>query len=193
MKSITLTISDIDQLNSIKKNLSEKRSLTKKQQDILSHFLNQLPSTDTLLAERTPLDKQLEAKLWDMEKIHEHLEYWVNLFGNLPGWDYCPFCTIVDSENIRLLRKNVIAMAFFAPSFSHNANKKKEGYEVHLRDDSTALFELPTLEDAEAYPELYNFKGTWKEAYLLLIKTLKKGWPIEEFPEELQKFLPTID
>jgi hypothetical protein len=58
-----------------------------------------------------------------------------------------------------------------------------------LKDDGSAKFWFPTFEDAEQYPELFNFRGTWKEAYLLLIETLKNGWPMEEFPDELKLFL----
>lgn len=81
--------------------------------------------------------------------------------------------------------------AWFAPSYAYNSAKTAHdpAYEVQLKGDGTASFELPTLQDAQRYPELYNFRGSWKEAYLLLIETLKNGWPMEEFPEELQQFL----
>jgi len=191
MQTLTLKIKDIDGLNSIQKKLSEQKPLTKKQQDILSVFLAQLPPTNTLLIERTPLDEQFETQAWEMEKFDEYLEQWEKLFGNLPGWDYCPMCYSVDTDNPEMLRKNVIMIAVFAPSYTYNCVRSSDerGYEVWLKDDGTAQFQVPTLADAEKYPELYNFKGTWKEAYYLLIETLKKGWPMEEFPEELLPLL----
>jgi hypothetical protein len=188
MKTLTLKIKDIQILNDIQKRLSERKSLTEKQQTNLLDFLSQLPQTEALLFEQTSFDEQFEARLWDVGKIDDHLKKWQRLFSNIPGWDYCPYCFFVDADNVKMLHKNIILAAWFAPSMSYN-QKNNEGYEVQLKDDGTANFMLPTLEDAEAYPELYNFKGTWKEAYYLLIETLKKGWPMEEFPEELLPLL----
>lgn len=80
--------------------------------------------------------------------------------------------------------------AVFAPSLAYLTDRKaSEGYEIRFKGDGTARFWFPTFRDVEAYPELYSFKGSWKEAYLLLIETLKKGWPTEGFPEELRQFL----
>lgn len=191
MQTLTLKIKDIQNLNEIKKSLSDKQPLTEKQQTNLIHFLSQLPQTENLFLEQTSLDEQFDARLWEVGKIDNHLDQWERLFGNLPGWDYCPICAVVDNDNVEMLRKNVIMFAVFAPSYAYNCIRSSEerGYEVWLKDDGTAQFHVPTLTDAEAYPELYNFKGTWKEAYYILIETLKKGWPMEEFPEELLPLL----
>jgi hypothetical protein len=190
MKNLIFKIKDIKTLNEIQQVLSKHQSLTENQQTTLTIFLSQLPPDDILLSEKILLDEPFEVKVWNMEKIDLLLRSWKELFQNLPGWNYCPLCYFVENDNVEMLRKNVLMMAFFAPSFSYNCDSSTEPYEVHLKDDGTAIFRLPTLEDAEKYPELYHFKGSWKEAYLLLIATLQKGWPMEEFPEELQKFLP---
>ncbi|WP_259071888.1 hypothetical protein HDF24_11450 [Mucilaginibacter sp. X4EP1] len=187
MKHIALTISNIDRLNLIQKRLAQLRSISNEDKVFLSSFLAQIPEVHLFLKDKVPLDYSLTVTAWDQQD--EILQQWVTLFGNLPGWEYCPFSAIVGSEDIELLKRSIVIIAFFAPSYTHNTNQAKEGYEVHLKDDGTAIFLLPTLEDVEKYPELYNFKGTWKEAYLLLIETLKKGWPMEEFPEELKPFL----
>jgi len=191
MQTVTLKIKDIQILNDIQKSLSERQPLTEKQQAALSYFLSRLPQTDTLILECTSLDEEFGVQLWEVGKIDDHLEQWKKLFGNLPGWDYCPICVVVDNDNPEMLRKNVLVIAVFAPSYAYNCIRSSEerGYEVWLKDDGTAQFHVPTLADAERYPELYNFKGTWKEAYYLLIETLKKGWPMEEFPEELLPLL----
>lgn len=189
MQKLTLKIRDIHTLNEIQKSLGEQQSLTEKQQNILSDFLIQLKTTNALLIERTPLIDQFEIDLWNMKIVQQHLEQWEGLFSQLPGWDYSPTCIVYDEDAIEQLRKGIIMGVVFAPSMAYNTRRAKEGYEVHLKDDGTATFWFPTFEDAEAYPDLYNFKGSWKEAYLLLIETLKKGWPMEEFPEELKPLL----
>jgi hypothetical protein len=191
MKRITLTISNIDRLNSIQQLLVSQLSISKEDKLFLSTFLSQIPETANLLEDKISFDEKITIGLFNMSLIDCSLKKWQNLFGNLPGWDYCPYCFFVDNDLPGLLQKNIIIVACFAPSFSYNSHRSpdEKPYEVHLKDDGTATFYLPTLNDAKQYPELYNFNGTWKEAYLLLIETLKKGWPMEEFPEELQQFL----
>jgi hypothetical protein len=95
---------------------------------------------------------------------------------------------VVEEDKV-MLSKNVIVITQFAPSMSRNLDTSKRGFELWFKDDGMALFWLPTLEDAEKYSDLYNFKGSWKEAYMLLLETWKKGWPMEEFPEQLRLLL----
>lgn len=191
MKNLTLKISDIQILQDIQRSLFEHHPLTKKQEKKLSFFLSQLPHPDVLITEKVPLYEQFKVKLWDLNEIDKCLDQWRRLFDNLPGWDYCPFSFLVGNDNPDLLNGGVIIVARFAPSYAYNFIKsdRERAYEIRLKDDGTALFQLPTFADAKLYHELYNFRGAWKEAYLLLIETLKKGWPMEEFPEELQQFL----
>ena len=190
MNHITLTISDIDQLNSIKTQLANKRRLTSREQEYLSGLLSQVPTPDSELLKDVPFDENIEVRLWDVNKIEAVLVKWSNLFRNIPGFDYAPSVDIIDRHSRQnLFHKNIIMTVDFSPSLSHNEFDDVDAYEVHLKDDGTAVFWFPSFEEAEKYPELYNFKGSWKEAYLLLIETLKKGWPMEEFPQELQQFL----
>jgi len=188
MKHLKLSVKNIDRLNLIQTLLSASKPLSAADQIFLAKFLSQLPSTQQLLSEKMHLNAEIGISLLTMLKINKGLENWKQLFTNLPGWDYCPHCFFVNYEVPDLLKKKVIISAWFAPSYSYNRLKDRP-CEIWLKDDGTALFQLPTLQDAEQYPELYNFKGTWKEAYYLLIETLKKGWPMEEFPDELKQFL----
>lgn len=187
MKQLTLTIREIDHLNSIQAKLSEYQPLAIEDQAYLSKFLAQLPATKTLLADNIPTDGAISIQLWDMDNLERSLEKWKKLFDNIPGYDYVG-SYLEEGIEMELRKKRVVMLIDFAPSYSYNI-ENNDGYYINLKDDGTAIFQLPTLNDAEQYPELYNFKGSWKEAYLLLIETLKKGWPMEEFPEELKPFL----
>jgi hypothetical protein len=187
MKKITLTIKDIDLLKSTQKSLLDSRILTLEQQIHLSQFLSQIPTSENFLLDKIALDELIEVHVWDMDNLQGQLEKWRRLFGNIPGYDYVSSWMVQQGE-VDLLNKNVILTVDFAPSASYNASHL-DGFYIYLKDDGTARFQLPTLQDAEQYPELYNFKGTWKEAYLLLIETLKKGWRMEEFPEEFERLL----
>ena len=189
MKNLTLTIRNIGRLNKLQKRLAENKPIAQIDKTYLSEFLSQIPPASSLLLGKKPLDLILDIPAWD--RHDDMLRLWLELLENLPGWNYCPFAFLVDNDNLDLLHQNVLIVAWFAPSYSYNCIRSSESraYEVWLKDNGAAVFQLPTLEDAEKFPELYNFKGTWKEAYLLLIETLKKGWPMEEFPEELKPFL----
>ena len=189
MKNLTLTISDVARLNSIQKHLVDDKPISNADRVYVAEILAQIPTVEAVLTNKISLDETFEVYAWDTEKLETNTEKWRKLFGQTPGWDYTAYCYLVVQEDRDMLNKNVIAIAQFAPSMAHNLDTSKRGYEVWLKDDGSALFWLPTLQDAEKYPELYNFRGTWKEAYLLLIETLKKGWPMEEFPEELLPFL----
>jgi len=191
MRALTLTISDISHLHAIENRLTINTTLSLSDQTILRKILSQFPTDSDLLANKIPIDEPLPVNAWDLSKLENNLNHWKTLFGNLPGWDYCPFSFLVDNDNLELLHQNVLIVAWFAPSYAYNVVRSSENraYEVWLKDDGSAIFQLPTLKDAEKYPELYHFNGSWKEAYLLLIETLKKGWPMEEFPVELRPFL----
>ncbi|QEM12973.1 hypothetical protein [Mucilaginibacter rubeus] len=185
MNTIKLNSKALLQLTAIKKHLSTQITLTEDDRVLLIDCIS------SLLTETSFFDFPTEIKISDVGQIDSVLEKWIALFNNLPGWDYCPFCFLADDDNLELLQKNTIITAWFAPSYAYNSirSSNNRAYEVRLKADGTAKFWFPTFEDAEQYPELYNFKGSWKEAYYLLIETLKKGWPMEEFPEELQQFL----
>jgi hypothetical protein len=190
MKHVTLTIADIERINGIRRKLSIKQLLTSSDQDYLLDFLSQVPLPESDLLQHIPYEENIKVKLWDIVKIEAVLVKWSDLFHNIPGFDFSPAVYVIDQQSdVRLLHKNVIMTAAFAPTLSRNERPGGEGFEVHLKDDGTASFWFPTFEDAESYPELFNFKGSWKEAYLLLIEILKKGWPMEEFPAELLPLL----
>src|ERR1700722_8554172 len=120
MKRITLTIANIERLNSIEKQLSEPQSLSTNDQTFLAEFLSQIPSTNAFLIEKVPFNENIAVSLWTTSRIQDNLQKWKTIFSKLPGWDYCPFCYIVDRNNPDLLQKNVIMVAVFAPSMAHN-------------------------------------------------------------------------
>lgn len=168
------------------------------QLNLLKSQLNLLPLAEpeivyfeellTQLATFEPIINEIIGSVrWEMSS--ESAMKWQELFSNIPGFDFAGNCYFLDSDSLDLLKMGVVMIAIFAPSLSYNRVASNNGYEVWLKDNGSAKFWFPTFEDAEKHPELYNFKGSWKDAYLLLIETLKKGWPLEEFPEELQKFL----
>ncbi len=188
MKPIILTISDIDYVNQIQINLAKGQTLTTDQADYLAQFLANIPASELLLAQMsTP--ELIEFSTWDKQKLDESLAEWEKLWLNIPGFDFAPNCYILDNDSPELLARGFVMTALFAPSLAYNMVNGKDAYHVMLKADGTATFEFPTFEDAQEYPELFNFKGSWKEAYYLLIETLKNGWPMEEFPPELQQFL----
>jgi len=189
MNTLTLNIKNIDILNEIKTKLLNNEPLSTALQEILIRFLSQLPSPDILFQSKIEIEKNFKIKLLDFSKIDSELDQWIDLFGNLPGWDYCPFVyrTDFEHENLSLLQKNVILVVVFAPSLSYNEEKRK--IELHLKTDGSAEFILFSFRDVKEFPALYNFKGDWKAAYFLLIKILKIGWPLEEFPIELMSLL----
>jgi len=186
MKSI-LKIRDFESLNSIQEKLSKNEPLSKNQSNLLLELLEQLPEPDFQLSSKIPQNYPIEITVWDLGEIQESLEKWRRLFENIPGFDYCPFSYFVDNDNITLLKENVLIAAVFAPSMAYNL--QNIAFEVHLVSNGTAKFLLPSIAEPDKFPELYNFKGSWHQAYMLMIETLKKGWPRTEFPIELQKFL----
>jgi hypothetical protein len=195
MNQLTLTIQNISDLNSIKEALVKNQPLPLGQQTNLISLLSQLPAGENLLSNKIPLDLPLPVDIWETERLRACLSQWIALFEHLPDYDGTTFCIAGYENEPELVKIRTVIVALFAPTLTYaiylsEQAQDNESFEVHLKDDGMAYFKLPTLKDAEQYPELYSFKGSWKEAYLLTVETMKKGWPMEEFPEELQKFLP---
>ena len=191
MQILTLTVKKIELLNTINRKLLKEEPLTTEDHDILSDFLLQLPSPSTLINERFPLDDKFEVKIIDMQEVMPHLEKWIKLFQNLPnnatlypeaGW-------FDANEDCDFWRRNVIIEASFIPTLEHSIREENQTIGLNLKCNGTAEFEFYLVEDAKSFPDLFDFKGTWKEAYLLTVKTLIGGWPQTSFPEELERLL----
>jgi hypothetical protein len=187
MKHLTLTVSDIVHLKSIQNRLVKYKAISKSEKFYLAKILAQIPNVETLLIDKVPINGIFNVISIDQQE--KNLQCWLALLNIGPGWDYAPFCYLVVEEDTVMLNKNVIMITQFAPSMSRNLDSSKRGFELWFKDNGDAVFWLPTLEDAEQYHNLYSFKGSWNEAYYLLIETWKIGWPMEEFPEELRQFL----
>jgi len=194
MQTVTLAVQDIATLNKIHAKIYEKKRLSPDDRSFLDLFLRGLPNAFNLLHEKCPLDEQFEVKVFDVKEMQPHFEKWIALFRGLPkngNPDY-PYAYLFDVEqNTRFWKTSVVIEVAFVPSFefSKRYDKSSRTIELSLKVDGTASFDLYLISDIEQYPELYNFKGSWKEAYLLVVKTLKQGWPMEEFPDELKPFL----
>ncbi len=194
MQTLTLKIKDIEFLNNVQKKLISRKSLTSTQQDALSVFLAHLPATEKLLSERVSLDETFEIKILDMKEMWPHLNKWLDLFNSLPknGHSHYPYACWLDAdESPELTAKNVVIEVVFVPSLAYSKRDfdGDKTIDIHLKTDGTAAFALRTLEDTDNFPELYNFSGSWKEAYLLTVKTLQQGWPQTTFPKEFEQFL----
>jgi hypothetical protein len=205
MHTTTLKISDITSLNDIVIALRQGTVLTKKQKEILISFLNKLPPADKFLGEGIALDVPVMAvQLLNINRLTEVMEKWENLFLNLPGHDNAISCVYwYELESLAVYDDNIVLAVVFHPTMDDNKRSFEKGdskendreiphppLHLYLMVDGTARFRLHTVYQAEKYHELYTFKGIWKEAYWFLIEIMRKGWPQEEFPEELQKFLP---
>jgi hypothetical protein len=185
METITLTLTDLGRLKTIQKNLKGLKELPITQQAYLYQFLSQIPTNEAILANQIDNATVFLINVWDNDKLRTSLAEWQTLLGNLPGVDRK--CRFVRPDDLALLHENVIIVAPFAPSLSYHLAEENEPFELRLRDDGTALFWLPNLDSARQYPELLAFKGTWKEATLLLIETMRSGWPVEPLPDELRE------
>lgn len=190
MKSFTLRLGDLLQLNEIQETIKHNQQLSTQQLRVIEYFLKQLPFAQHLKIEAASFDDEITLNLINDPILQDTVNDWQQLFTNIPGWDFCPLCHFVDNDDIELVNKNIILVANFSPSYAYNLIPEARAYEVRLKGDGTATFWVPTKEDENKYPELLQFKGTWKEAYTHLIATLQKGWPKEEFPQELRKYLP---
>ncbi len=194
MQTLTLTVQDIEILNIAKNRLLSRKQLSSKELYVLSNFLEGLPKAETLLAEKFPLDKKFDIKVLDINQVWPHLERWLSLFNHLPknGLSNFPRAYWVDAEEDKCFwKKNVIIEAAFIPSLAYSKKNEARGQIVRLalKTDGTAIFRFSATEDAEAFPDLYLFDGSWKEAYILTVKTLRQGWPQTKFPKEFEPFL----
>ena len=194
MKTLTLLVKDAQVLNEIKIKLINQHRLSSIQHNILSSFLSHLPPTETLLSEKFLLsDEAFEIKVFDIEEIWPHLHKWIDLFNKLPkNWSRYPKAGWIDADKDGdVWARNAIIEIVFIPSLEYSKKNKKDNkiISLYLKTDGTAIFELYTIKDTENFPELYNFKGSWKEAYFLVVKTLQQGWPQTQFPVELKQFL----
>jgi hypothetical protein len=194
MSTLTLTVKDIEILKKAQSKIYLRKRLSSDERVILCNFLESLPLPETILNEKLPIDERFEIKLFDIEQMWPQLDKWLALFNNLPkngsklsvhaGW-----ISADDSEE--LVRKNIIISGAFVPSLQYSKKAKGENKIIgfNLKTDGTAEFQFWRVEDAGNFPELYKFTGSWKEAYLLVVKTLQEGWPQTQFPEELLPLL----
>lgn len=189
MYKLTLKIEDFRKISEIQEALSLGKPLSFDQKISLQNLLLEIPKPDKNLFSQlkeigTPETSAFEIVLWELKEVGNHLNNWIRLFSNIPGWDCCPFAYIVDKENLNLLREGVVIVAVFSPSYLDNMEDRT--FEIHLYTDGNAKFKMG---DDLRFPELASFNGNWKDAYFLLIEILKKGWPILEFPKELKLLL----
>lgn len=200
MKHLTVLLSDIERIDYLKTKLQNDKELDQDDKCWLLKLLNEFPPLEHLMMQRFPMDETMEVKLYDM--TDNELQQWKKLFFNIPGEGKFCGAGFTDSQTedrkeyqylngYQLRDRNVLIEAEFAPSMGYTRQdpEKNIPFRIHLIDDGTAYFLLPTVAEAKRFPDLYRFKGTWKEAYLLMIETMKKGWPQEEFPEELLPFI----
>ncbi|WP_144915182.1 hypothetical protein [Mucilaginibacter frigoritolerans] len=191
---LTLTVQNAAILKKAQNKIYNQKCLTSKERDVLGNFLTSLPSCETLLNEKFPLSEEFEIKIFDIEAIWPQLQKWIALFKNLPknGNTHYPNAGWIDAEEDKdFWRRNVIIKVAFVPSFQYSKKDEDENKIIglNLKTDGTAQFEFWMIEDAENFPDLYNFNGSWKEAYLLTVKTLQQGWPQTKFPKEFEQFL----
>lgn len=180
METCTLKISDLKILDKIRETLQAKKSLNAKQQDFLCLFLSQLPPAHSL-------DQQFEndvisIQLFDLKGFKTELDKWFRLFKKLPGKPIASNWKGIDYE---LADSKAIAVVDFEPTFNHFDNYL-DSFQLYLNADGTARFDRDAFFD---FPDLAHFNGSWKEAYLMIVSLMQKGWPQERFPEELEKLL----
>jgi len=192
MQKLTLVLKDIAALNKIQTKLNQKEALASEEQYILDAFLQHIPSTTNILKEKLPLDELFEIEVFDIKEMLPHMEKWINLFNNLPknGDEHYPCAGWFDGEeDTTFWKRNVIIEAEFIPSLALSKRKVFRTIGLSLKTDGTGFFVFDLIEDAKSFPELYSFNGSWKEAYLLTVKTIQKGWPQTTFPIEFQSLL----
>jgi len=189
MKKFALKIEDVASFDQIQQILETNKNLSKKQRDSLCRLLSQFPETSELLSEKIPFDLPIETKIWNFKEVRGQLEKWKRLFLKLPGFDGSPLCLLWDElDLLGITDSDVIFSVSFAPSLEYNLKGKKP-LRLYLKTNGLASFQLWSVEDIEKYPQLYNFEGNWAESYYLVVETMKNGWPQQEFPKELQRFL----
>lgn len=183
---------DIATLNQIQTKVWQKKRLSLEDRNLLESFLRNLPTTSDLLKEKFPLEEKFEIKVFDTKEMWPHMEKWINLFNSLPknGDEYHPSAGWFDAEqDDTFWKRNVIIEAEFIPSIAFSKRKHFKTVGLNLKTDGTAFFNFDLVDDAKAFPELYQFNGSWKEAYLLAVRTLQQGWPQTKFPDEFEQFL----
>lgn len=185
MNAIFLTIRDLTIFREIKKQIETEQPLSLEQKLELCFFLNQLPLVKDILSEKVIPINPIEVKLFDFNRILPTLKNWVSLFQNLPGKNTIATITVLDSEILQ--KQGVILLSKFPPTIFYDTKDKT--IDVYLKTDGSALFKIETLEDFENFPDLYAFRGTWKDAYHLAVKTVMRGWPQEKFPTEFEKYI----
>ncbi|MBW4888462.1 hypothetical protein KXQ82_01995 [Mucilaginibacter sp. HMF5004] len=188
MKIISLTDEQHTHLKNLHNELLTSNSLTIADRECIIDLISPFLTSDNVIFTNNVPELPPQQDYTINEHIKMLLSDWKKLLLSLPGFDFCPTCYIVNDDAKEFLEKNIVMISEFSPTMSFNM-KRDSGFELRLKNDGTGDFWFPTFEDAKQYPELYNFKGSWKEAYDLLIETLKKGWPMEEFPEELLPLL----
>lgn len=192
MKPLTLSIKDIEILNNIYSKLACNQSLTLQERNELKTFLWGMPSTKLLLNEKVPLGEDFQLNVLDIKHTEPILEKWFSLFNGLSKlsekfkveavWKY-------SNEDDTFWEKGILIEVKFMPASTFTQNEQDNRIRLVLNADSTAFFEVLFVEQAKEFPELYNFKGSWENAYLLTLKALSKGWPRIGFPEKFEQFL----
>jgi hypothetical protein len=185
MEKFVLKIKDIELLNEIRDTILQGDQLTGEQKKILTDFLSGLPKSNDLLSIDNSIEAEITINLLNAGNVGDALPKWTKLFVKLPGSEVC-----VPGEMLprRVKERNKIALAIaFAPSFEYR--RKDKLFDLYLFYDGSAKIIMKYIKDAEDFPDLYSFKGNWEESYYLLIDTMKKGWPQQDFPKELQRFL----
>lgn len=188
MSTLTLSVRDIEILKNAKHKLNLRKRLSSDERDVLDNLLAGLPPSEILLNEKFPLDERFEIKIFDIEESWPQIEKWIDLFNSLPK--ETSFTGVhamwIDDD---FWKRNVIIEVSFIPTLAHSKRKDNKSIYLSLKIDGTALFKFNLIKDAENFPELYQFNGSWKDAYLLVVKTLQQGWPQTKFPKEFEQFL----
>jgi hypothetical protein len=174
-------------LNFLQNRLSKSCQISKVGEQFLSKTPTDVHSAESQFARKDSLTNAFY--FYALEEQAAILQNWFDLLNLAPGNSYARYRCLVIAEYPLLFCNEIIIITRFSPSIAHHLNKAERSCELWFKGDNTAIFWLPTLKDAETFPELYDFKGSWKEAYLLLLKVWQRNWPIEEFSEELLKFL----
>lgn len=192
MSPLILTLKEIVSLNEIKSKISNDKALSTAENQVLSNFFCALPKAKKILVNRPPDDRIAAVEVFDFEEIKPHLKRWIELFNNLPknGGKQLPYAWITISDDYESLKDDVIISVAFVPSIkvSHKRGLKRL-ININLKINGTASFTLNCRDDHRTFEELSNFTGSWRDAYLLTVKTLQQGWPQTKFPKEFEMLL----
>ncbi len=188
MESLILKIKDIAELKGIGVLLEKGKPLAPKQTEILANFIQQLPNIHSGKSNNDIPMYQDSLKIeWSSDFSEEtEIEKWLQLFSFVPG-GAAEGADLVMNSNLNYLKKGIIILITFSPTMEDSF--AEHYFELHLKQDRTAQFWMPSVDDARNYLELFNFNGTWEDSYFLLKTILKKGWPLDESPPELVSLL----